>query len=233
MMHTFECSGLPPPFGSKEWEAKTQEYRNNMMKSSFIPYLNGLAQTCRLAYKESSHILYQENRFSFDSAASLQCFAYRSLPSHVQAIQNLEVTGLTLPSKYGNPHHICLGRLKLFQPFASLTTLYLKERRELFAENGPILYAEKLMIELVRVGNTMEALQTIFISSSEWASKIPLYSLIQLDFDRIPDWIYTDYFIQHPRLAPHQVWLLETLKRVHRPLGPRQRDEPIGDCPGI
>ena len=224
-----DCSELSPPLGSEAYQALLRKYDENTMKSSFIPYLNGLAQTCRLAYQESSHVLYRQNHFSFSNADMLNNFVYSSLSSHVQAIQEITVTDLL--SGRGNLRHLCFRRLKLLQPFKTLRILHLTEWREVPSVDTSKLYAERLMIGLVRVANTLEAFQKIIITSSEKREKMQEYSRIQLDFDRIPDWIYSYEFKPHPEFSPLFVSLIETLERVHRPLRLEQCEEPLEDYP--
>ena len=228
---SFKRRKLSLPVGrnsSKASRTLPQRSWGSMTKSNCLPYLNGLAQTCRLAYQESSHILYRKNHFSFSSAHMLREFIVRSSWSHVQAIQGMIVASLSY--EYASRRHICLRRLGYIQPFTNLKMLWLNECWDVLLADDSREYARGLMIWLVKVGNTMELLQKIVITSTEETANMPRRSRLGMDFQQIPDWVHS-YTSKPDAMYPTtEVHLTDTLERVYRPLHPARCGKTFQDC---
>ena len=189
-----------------------------------LPYINGLAHTCRQAYEESSHILFQDHGFSLGSWQMLHLLTESFLPRNIQAIQELVIKfhTLQLDRDLGRIDCYSLRNLKALQPFANLTTLNIRLVQDLEDVGDRGLNPKKLIKKVVKASATLEFLQTIVITSSELRALVRRYARMRLDFDDIPGWIYSFDSTEHP--AKHRLALLiETLRRVHKPLWPPRK----------
>ena len=162
-------------------------------------YLNGLAQTCRLAYYDSSHLLFQTHAFHFRSGSLLRKFISGSMPIHLQSIHELTVLSLTqssLAAALGLECARCLKPcdLKVLKPFPGLRILHLKDNsyRERY-KYGAGKYSRKLMTALARASNAhnLESLQTVILTSVDYDHHRLKYAQLNLDFDDISGWVYS------------------------------------------
>ena len=209
-----------------EWHA---EYER--MKPVSLPYLNGLAQTCRLTFQESSHFLYQESHFSFENGTDLKIFIDHSLPVHMQAIKELTIKYISQSSpgrNLANWYQVQPRDLKLLKPFAGLKILHPEDYRNLKIGDHPESRLRKLMIGLAKAAHKLDSLQTITVSSTELRRNTPRYPQNWLDADDSPGWVYSSSFVDMPKHRA-TVEFIETLQRVHRPLWAERRGQaPLG-----
>ena len=203
-------------------------------RNASIPYLNGLAQTCRLAYQESSHLLFQAHAFSFTWGVYLQGFIRDHRPIHLQSITELTVQDLSRPRPFSDDVDQGGGiqprDLQLLKPFTGLRILSLDEASfDLTRLKDPRNYPRELIKGLARAGYVLESLQTIVVRSRIIDAQLNHYSQTAFDFDDIPGWVYS--YSYSPTIDEERDWdnnFTETLQRVHGPPQPeRDREQRI------
>ena len=201
-------------------------------RSFSVSYLNPLAQSCRLAYQESSTLLYEQNHFIFESDRCLRKFIGSLQPIHIRSIQKLSVeyiarlfpfSGWTRPW-WPRIHPETLDLLRL-SDLSNLKFLHLEEHRVHLTERELVPRqpdTKKLMRDLVKMSRTLESLQTIVVRSQRRMQLMPHYMSVLFDFDDISGWVYSCSFVPSTPLG-YSANLTETLQRVHRPLQPKHR----------
>ena len=188
-----------------------------------VPFLNGLAHTCRQAYLESSHLLYQQNQLKFKVEGDLRSFIYKLPPAQKQFVRKISVKAvlsLDPPCEQGFECPSCPNTFRLLKGFTGLKHIHMEEDRIFQPRQSAGLPSRDLLHELVKFCRPLESLETIVITSREAENIMPQYAQNQIDFDTIPGWVYSFTFvIRRPHL---EVELTETLQRVHRPLQPER-----------
>ena len=208
-------------YGSPHQHAHHKEH----LYKKAVPYLNGLAQTCRLAYYASIHLLFQAHAFSLASRTHLHRFICDFRPIHLQSIRELTIKSLSLVGfdPYSTRRYWVEPRdLKLLKPFTELRVLRLIEIHiwDDLRSLNPRYHARDLMIELVRACDALHSLQKIVIKSNDILSNLSQYSQLAFDYDDIPGWTYSLSYIT--RRLFRMIDLTEALERVHRPLWPKR-----------
>ena len=195
-------------------------------KPVVLQYPNGLSQTCRQAYLESNHLLYQRNSFSLSHYDGLSWWFVSKV--HLASLQqirqlSIELFKLLSPEEHSPGSSMCLAchsKLKLLRNFEELAILRLdfqwleivqplKESRKAFMKG--LLFAVFLLKQL----------RLITVTSLVGVIDVQQYLRVALNDDDIPGWIYACERTRK-RLDYYVCEIIETLQRIHDPVWPMQ-----------
>ena len=187
-------------------------------KAIFVPSLNGLSQSCRTAYIESSHLFYQLNSFKFSDAQDIEKFVGDTQPVHLQQIRKLTLKRFVLN----------VDNLKFLDSFHSLKALHLKWYCD-YWEYGRGGTTKPFMKCLVGAARKLKRLETITVKSQVFSNHLPHFLEMTLDFDHIPGWVLSCQTDYDGPVGPASGWQVVkvtfVLQRVYGPLW-RPKEDP-------
>ena len=187
-------------------------------KAIFVPSLNGLSQSCRTAYTESSHLFYQLNSFKFSHVDLVQKFVRDTQLIHLQQIRELSLKRFVL--------HV--DNLEFLESFHGLKALHLTKHCN-YWEYGRGNTTKPFMKRLMGTARKLKQLETITVKSQVFSNHLPHFLEMTLDFDHIPGWVLSCQTDYDGPVGPASGWQVVkvtfVLQRVYGPLW-RPKEDP-------